>query len=155
MKLQFIALDESEYYNLNDILGEDDAKWVRRIEEIVLVDKDLDVHYCSAQGQPQTWHVETRTCFKHGAPEDVIERVRGQIDDQPYGGEDPTLMSWTTIGPALKARAGKAGGYRRAPVPRAWITRALEDMDDLDDPPSMDPRFMGEIVSMFQATAIL
>lgn len=51
------------------------ATWIRRIEDVVVFDKQLHVYACSSTPTYEGWTVECRPVFHPDAPDSVIERV--------------------------------------------------------------------------------
>lgn len=156
--LHMIAMDVSEYVvkeNCEDII-KDNWEWIVRFEDVYLLDKNLGVHYCSAESQPQCWWVETRAILKDGCPDEIAQAIHEELqawrDD-----ESVCLMGWSSVDPYLTLPTGHEGDGRHAVVPIEWVFSTLEDLEgkELQDPISCDPQFMEEIISGHQQNCLL
>ena len=122
--MHIIAVDETSYYDLLAIWGEN-AKFVQAVEGIYLLDKNLGVHYCSAESLAECWAVENRAVVTIDCPDDVRDEIYNehlQIDLS----ESVSYMGWETVDPYLEKPLGVRGDFVHARVPKHWVKEARD-----------------------------
>lgn len=120
--MHIIAVDETNYYDLAAIFGEN-AKFIKAIECLYLIDRNLSVHYCSAEGLAECWAIEYRAVFTPDCPDEARDDIYSEffpVDEVVH------YLGWDTVERYLARPVGMRGGFTHAKVPSDWVKDARD-----------------------------
>lgn len=128
--MHIIAVDETSCYDLTAIWGEN-AKYVKAVEGLYLLDKNLGVHICSAESLAECWAVECRAVVDIDCPDDARDEIYNEFLP---GGEHVSYMGWETVNPYLEKPLGIRGNFVHNRVPKHWVKDARDLWIEKDRP---------------------